>query len=336
MTPTKSKRAMAVLLIAAVALVCMPGCAAVSQHLGGMLDTLAIRAKQQRDLAAIRHDTRVKLAAQREDVIRTEAERQVQLARVDAQQQQLEAELCVCNQEQEQRRLQEQLRQTVESKVAFNIEQGLEVGELQVNVEELKKLLEKREQEQRVPPTQPQKRCCPCCDQPCGCESGLLRRHCPICSRHGCQAEKKCGEETIAQLQQQPQKLPLRPAEIPLMLPVRLTFGFQQPQLEEAQIRRKPPVQEQKIPCDRCARCGGPSGQCGCTAPACDAPPAAVPGGRVSDSDAPPGAVLSPPKPMPDNAEAYYAPGEHDVALPFTLTSTSGQRGTKQGAERLR
>src|SRR5262249_350398 len=112
-----------------------------------------------------------------------------------------------------------------------------------------------------------------------------------------------------AQLQQQPQKQPLRPAEIPMKLPVRLMFGFQQPQLEQAQIRRQP--QEQNIPCDRCPRCDAPRGQCQCPPTGTtiykglQAPPSES---APIDPDAPPSPVYSPPTPVPD-AEAYYGHG---------------------------
>lgn len=50
-----------------------------------------------------------------------------------------------------------------------------------------------------------------------------------------------------------PQRQPLRPAEIPLKLPVRLIFGMQNPQIQETQIHRLPyqqQEQQQEQPCD--------------------------------------------------------------------------------------
>jgi hypothetical protein len=116
----------------AVLALSLGGCSALSQHLNGMLDVLSIRARQHRELSSIRQDTRAKLAAQQQEVLKTESQREVEEARIDAQRRQLEAEFCLANQEQQQRQVKDKLRQTVESKVAFNVEQGLEVGELEV------------------------------------------------------------------------------------------------------------------------------------------------------------------------------------------------------------
>ncbi len=289
----------------AVLALCCSGCAAVNQHLNGMLDLISIRARQHRELSTIRQDTREKLAAQQQEVLRTESQREIEEARIDAQRRQLEAEFCIANQEQQQQLVKEKLRQTIESKVAFNVEQGLEVGELEVDTEALKVLLEKREEEQNQPPSQnqeiPPKQPCACCDQPCGCRPGLLRRLCPHCSNKPCEAEKKCGgPETFAQMQQQPQKQPLRPAEIPMKLPVKLTFGFQQPQMEQAQVRRRPPSQPQHG--GPCSRCGMQGEQCQCPDSCVD--PVNAPAGNAPASgskEKPP----SPPKPEPD-AEASH------------------------------
>jgi len=302
------------------------GCAHLTTFYNGVL----LRAQTKHQLANVRQDTRQALAQQTQEVQRVQAQRDIEQARLDAENRRLEAEFCIANQEQQQRRVKENLRQSVESKVAFNVEQALEVGELEVDTEALKQLLEKKEQEQRQPPTQNQEqRSCPCCDRQCDCGSGFLRRFCPHCRNKPCEAEKNCGGPAqLAQLQQQPQKQPLRPAEIPMKLPVRLTFGFQQPQLEQAQIRRQPPTQEQKVPCDRCPRCDAPRGQCQCAAPGSAAFNGLGPapsGGAPIDPDAPPSPVYVPPTPVPD-AEAYYAPGRMLNALFSPVRPISNQR----------
>lgn len=315
-------------LMAAAMACSLSGCAAVSQHISGMFDVMSIHAKQQRELSSIRQDTRTKLAQQREVVMRTEAQREIEQARIEAQRQQLEAEFCIANQEQKQRQVQQQLQQRLESKVAFNVEQGLEVGELEVDMEALKALLEKREQEQNQPQNQPQldipKKPCSCCDQRCGCQPGLIRRLCPHCRHKPCEAEKKCGgPESFAQLQQQPQKQPLKPAEIPMRLPVKLTFGFQQPQLEQAQIRRLPPPSQPQQG-GPCSKCGMPGGQCQCPS-SCVDPVHSAPGSApVSGSQEKP---ISPPKPEPD-AEASFAPGQVFGTLFPTSTPIVKKRET--------
>mgnify|MGYP001588309348 CR=1 FL=1 len=97
----------------------------------------------------------------------------------------------------------------------------------------------------------------------------------------------------------QPQKQPLKPAEIPMRLPVKLTFGFQQPQLEQAQIRRLPPPSQSQEG-GPCSKCGMPGGNCRCP-DSCVDPVHSAPGSApVSGSQEGP---IAPPKPEPD-AEA--------------------------------
>lgn len=223
-------------------------------------NAILVHAETTRDLADIRRDTRSEFAEQEQEARRQAAERDVANARLAAQREQFAREFCIANQEAQQEQLQRQIKDTVQSKVAFNVEQGLEVGELEVDTVALKELLDKREQEQKQPPTQNQnqKQPCPCCDRACGCGSGFLRRLCPHCRHKRCECEKDCGgQEQIAQLQQQPQVQPLRPAEIPMKLPVRLTFGFQQPQIEQTKVRHQPQFQEQNQGCPNCTTPGG-------------------------------------------------------------------------------
>lgn len=239
----------------------LSGCAAINQHLAGLSDAVLIHVQEKRELADIRHDTREALAEQREEARRIAAERTINEAQIAAERERLELEFCQANQEALHRRVKENIRQTVESKVAFNIEHAMEVGELEVDVEALKKVIEQREQEAQITPP-PVKPSCPCCDRPCGCGQGVIRRHCPRCCHKPCEAEKKCGgPEMLTRLEQEAVRRPLRPTEIPMKLPVRLTFGFQQPEMEAARIRRVPHEAITR-PCDRC-----PGGNCQCDSP---------------------------------------------------------------------
>jgi hypothetical protein len=272
-----------------------------------MWSALFIRVEEKHELAEIRHDTRRELADQREEARRQAAEDEVEQARLNAERAQWEAEFCRCNKEQEQERLRANIKETVESKLAFNVEHGLEVGELEVDVERLKEMLQQREQ---PPPQLPVKqRCpCPCCDTPCRCGSGFLRRHCPHCRHRHCEAEKDCGgPEALARLEQQPLKQPLRPAEIPLKLPVSLTFGVQQPQMERARIRRQPvfedvpppPCQPCTQPCENYYQHGLPRMPCTSPVPGNAPPPVQSQPGPPTPS--PTG--VSPPVPIADPAE---------------------------------
>jgi hypothetical protein len=244
-------------IVATLVLANSSGCAGVGQRIESWCYGLSIRSQQHHELADVRQDTRVALAEQEREALRMQSEREIEQARLDAERQQLEMEFCRANQEALQRNLKRNVRETIESKVAFNVEQGLEVGELEVDVQELQALLKRRE-EQPPPPELPlrRKQPCPCCDAPCGCEPGMIRRNCPHCQNKPCEAERDCGgPEALRRLEELPLKRPLRPAEIPMKLPVRLNFGVQQPELEESRIRRVPNIElplERRGPCDRC------------------------------------------------------------------------------------
>ena len=174
--------------------------------------------------------------------------------------------------------------------------------------------------------TQP-KQPCPCCDQPCGCEPGLRRRHCPRCRHKECEAEEKCGgPEALRKLAQEPLKRPLRPAEIPLKLPVRLTFGMHGPEMEAAKIRRTPNIPEALT--RQCDRCGNPNPGCDC-----HLKPAGEAMNRVSPTFPAPVQTSTPindnpqapPKPIPDdsarNAPSRSKDGVQNVFSRFVTTN---------------
>ncbi len=248
------------------------GCTVAGRYVGEFHDAVQIRRHEWRELSRIREDTREELAKQREEARRVAAERDIQEALVAARRQQLEAELCQARQEALERHVTGQFQESLESKVAFNVVHGLEVGELEVDMEELKRLIEEREQQPpealEKPPEPLKKKPCECCDRPCGCKVGLVRRLCPHCRLKPCEAHQPCnvtreedcgGPEALTRAEQEPLRRPLRPTEIPLKLPVRLSFGMEQPYMEAARIRReipealrKPPEYE---PCDNGAPC---------------------------------------------------------------------------------
>lgn len=231
-------------------------------HITGLYNATLIRAQEHHDLSRIRQDTREDLAVQREAARRLAAEREIEAARIAAERERLEMEFCRANQEALQMRVKSNIREELESKVAFNVVHGLEVGELEVDTEKLQELLKERERQPVQAPPQPVKRPCACCDRPCGCEPGLLRRHCHRCRHMPCEAEQKCGgPEALTQVEQLPLRQPLRPAEIPLKLPVYLSFGMEQPQMEAARVRRQPIIsQPVRQPCPY--PCDDPAGRC--------------------------------------------------------------------------
>lgn len=220
----------------------LSGCRVVGRRVLEASDAVATRAHAACDMSDIRHDTRDELAEEREKARRIAAEREVQQARMEAERLRLEMQLCRANQEREQERLRSNIRENVESKVSFNVRQGLEVGELEVDQTKLKELLKQREEQPFTDtPNQPFKQPCSCCDKTCGCTPTSVRRHCLHCRHKKCEAEKDCGgPEALREIAQQPFRQPLRPTEIPLMLPVRLTFGMQNPRVEETKITSEP------------------------------------------------------------------------------------------------
>ena len=239
------------------------GCVGAGQKLSNWYYGHTIRTQEKHELADLRQETRVALAEQEREALRVETQRDIEAARLDAERRRLEMEFCQARQEALQRQVKRNILETVESKVAFNVEQGLEVGELEVDVEALQKLIEEREKEALEKPEEKEaqkKQPCACCDQSCRCGSGWIRRLCPHCRHKPCEAEKDCGgPEALERVAQEGQKRPLKPAEIPMKLPVRLSFGFQQPEMEAARIRRQPGIEQEALerPCDRCAEPGG-------------------------------------------------------------------------------
>ena len=273
------------------------GCAAVSTHLNGMYNAVLTHCQVKHDLAEIRQDAREALVLEEIKARRLAAEREVEQARLQAERARLEMQFCQANQEAAQQKIKNNIREKMASKVAFNVEHGLEVGELQVDVEELQALLKKREQENaQKPPQAPAergKKPCSCCDRPCGCEPGLIRRLCPHCRNKPCEAEKTCGgPEALNRLEQEAANKPLRPAEIPLKLPVRLSFGMQQPEMEAGRIIKVPNLPAEQFP-----------GMRPCTQP-CNDPNGCPPCTQRLPSLTPPVAPDSPPAPMPPEEPA--------------------------------
>jgi biopolymer transport protein ExbB/TolQ len=279
------------------------GCTAVGQRISGMYNAVLTHCQVRHDLAEVRQDTREALMEEEIRSRKLAAQREVEAARYAAERERLEMQFCQANQEAAQRRVKSHIKESLESKVAFNVEHGLELGEIEVDVESLQSLIKKREEEaaKRPPPPPPEagKRPCSCCDQLCGCEPGLIRRLCPHCRHKPCEAEKNCGgPEAVARLEQEAAKRPLRPAEIPLKIPVRLTFGMQGPEMESARIRRRPDVpesEEGRRPCTQ--PCLDPNGPCTQPIPgqkpAGNAPPAVpLPPEPVVEPQAPPKPVL--------------------------------------------
>lgn len=233
------------LLATLFALPLLTGCT----FMNNLYDVSRLKAEKHHELADIKRDTREQLAKERLEAHQLAAERELRQLQVDLQQQKLEMEFCAANMAQQQQQLQNQIKDNLQSKVAFNVEQGLEVGELEVDVEELQQLLKRREAQQQQQQAQnaAQKSTCGFGEKYCGCAPGLRRKHCHnhAAQKCDCPPEKDCGGPAAYQQAQTSPQRGLRPQEIPMKLPVRLTFGMGGPRIEEAKIHRRPAPQQQ-------------------------------------------------------------------------------------------
>ncbi len=236
------------LLAIALALPLLNGCS----FLNNIYEGTRLRVDKYQDLAEIRQDTRQQLALERREALQMAAEQELRQLQVDLERQKLEMQFCQANIAQQQQQLQGQIRDILQSKIAFTVEQGLEVGELEVDVDALQDLLAQRQKQHEQAQTQQQnaaqKSTCEYGERFCGCAPGLRRKHCGRCVHQKCDCppEKDCGgPAAYQQAQTSPQKS-LRPQEIPMKLPVRLTFGMQNPRIESAQILRRPSYSSQQ------------------------------------------------------------------------------------------
>lgn len=234
---------MTLIFVGLLAIVTNSGCAGVGAF-------CAERINAHHDRREIRQDTREALLRQEIEALRSQAELDRRRSELHGEEMRIKNEICIANQEAVQRDVKRQIKESVHSKVALNVVQGLEFGEIEVDVEALKTMLKKREEEkEREPLTRnrpPTKSCC-CQQQPCGCAHGLLKCHCSLCCRKPCEkcrCEQTCGDEAFQRLAEEPLQRPLRPAEIPLKLPVKLSFGVDQPDVEVTRVVQEPLIGE--------------------------------------------------------------------------------------------
>ena len=300
----RSTRRAALLALGVLAVTGLAGC----NTLARWGNAVFVHCAESHALAQIRHDTRSELTEQLIEERTQAAEREIELARYEAERRQLENQFCLANEEALRQQLRSNVREQLESKLAFNVTHGIEIGELEVDTEKLKEVMAQCEQPRVEPFRQPPK--CPCCDEPCNCGSGHRRRHCPHCRHKPCEAEKKCGgPEAFSQLEQQPFRQPLRPAEIPMKLPVYLSFGMQQPAIERARIRQQPLLQQEPFrePFRQPCPCDAPVGGMPCVAPVGPSPIYPPPAGSPAPAGSPPGRLpggeIRPPVPEADPSE---------------------------------
>lgn len=242
----------ALLSFAAAMLVTQVGCVS-SPWMQAMMDSSMLRMKERQELAQIRAETKTRLAEERTEAARIEAERMQVRLEAEARQHHLEQKLCQANQEAQLANVENQLTDKLETDLGLRLTQHFEIGEIVVDQEELKKLLKQRDDDAKnAPQTSPpgtyphrgscQQGVCGCEEMECGCEPGLLRKHCDRCRlrRCNCQPEPDCGgPEALNQLAQRGPK-PLRPVDIPLKLTLNQKIDFANPRIEDSRVRTQP------------------------------------------------------------------------------------------------
>jgi len=202
-----------------------------------------------------------------ERVEEAQAERERNLAiKAEKRRMELESQHSQCDQNMEDAR--RQTADSLRSKVSLDLDQSLRLGQLQVDVTKLKELLAQREKEneeanklhaeiekqfkarQKDAALAEAKRiidgldrktenATAACGHPSCCSAGCQNPH---CWRHHM---KSCeGPSQLNALAQRMPDLPaqraLQPTEIPLMIPVFLDIGFDNPRIEEARVRKVP------------------------------------------------------------------------------------------------
>lgn len=249
---TQIRNKLLMLGLLALSITTQVGCVS-SPWMQAVMDTSMLRMKERQELAQIRAETKTRLAEERTEAARIEAERMRVRLESEAKQHELEQKLCQANQEAQLANVENQLSDKLETDLGLKLTQHFEIGEIVVDQEELKKLLKQRETEaQNAPPTSPQRSspqrsscgvdACGCEDMECGCEPGLLKRHCDRCRlrRCNCEPEPDCGgPEALNQLAQRGPK-PLRPVDIPLKLTLNQKLDFANPRIEDSRIRTQP------------------------------------------------------------------------------------------------
>lgn len=255
-----------------IILTALSGCASWNARWGAFLqacaDERALKLEEAQDrLEVLKAELEVERKAIRE-------ERQLDLAALRAENEKRECQN------------KSQFEESVRTKIGLDVDHKLELGQLQVNVDELKKLIEQNDRELRrqeealrqMPPPAPY--CCPSCGAPapkCACQQPGME---PL-NQSDCAGTYPFGQQPLRQAQRKP----ILPTEIPLMLPVRMKMAVQGPRLEESKVRLSPRPGRQSLrslrekkPCCPCQQCiqGMPCGVC---PPACEAP------GRPADSD---------------------------------------------------
>ncbi|MEI8378574.1 MAG: hypothetical protein WCJ09_00505 [Planctomycetota bacterium] len=235
-----------------------------------------------------------------QDACAAQAQMEIEKCRAQFQQELAELRAGV---ELEKEEVRSQFRERLRSNLALNLDQHVDVGQLQVNTEELKKLIEERDKEHKEAAqiyerlentrraqmrenalTEAQK----ALDSNDVAKAQMIMRNCACGSFV---ANSDCSQPIADKLTQreamkEPVKQPILPTEIPLMLPIKISVGMDNPSIQNARVQQLR-VREPMKQCQACEQCVAFNPKC----PTCNPAIAPVP------PESEPAPVVVPPSP---------------------------------------
>lgn len=306
------ERAVATLSAVAAILLGSTGCTGLILHVNRTTERLLHWQTERQEYREIEHQARMEaLNAEQQSAAAAAAK---------AQNKQFAAQVsCEANTQRQTEALHEQVQESVRSRIGLDVDQQFQIGQLQVDTEKLKKLLDERkkledEQQKLVDEANKQLRdkykaelndyinrprerltacepepevvVCPpptcCCKPGCGpcgpcqvaaCDPGPCcctprSTPCPSCQKKKAKKKGPCETE-LPPIPKAPlqdvAKAPLRAVDVPFMLPVTLSFGMDNPQIQNTSVRREPLMDIAPRPVREPLRENllGPGGPCG-------------------------------------------------------------------------
>lgn len=306
------------------------GCATTAQYMSHWAESADARTKQRAEFRDIEQEAR-KMAL--------ESERAARMAEL----------------EKDRECLQRKTEESVRSKLAFNVDQKFDVGQLQVNQDELERLMDRRKKEheelskltqelndkarreyiqqlkdnlqsQGAPPARAplvEEEKCGCNQEVCVC--ARPRRELFRAPERSCQYPEPLMAAKPPKFRE-PVKQPILPTEIPLYLPIRLGVSMENPTVQDSRIRRLPletaqdnPRENFRGPCNKCKHDE-------CTCGANHQAGVAAPGRNYANTD-----DLTPPKPLRDAEPTRDAERQEPVKTEAPEESSSRRQPASSG-----
>ncbi len=251
------------------------GCVVV-RRIGAMIETRKEMCATRADIYDAKTDLRIEQQKMQQDACAAQAQMEIEKCRAQFQQELAELR---AGMELEKEEVRGQFRERLRSNLALNLDQHVEVGQLQVNTDELKKLIDERDKEhkdaaqlyERVEDSRraklreqmldaatralndgdPEK--CRTIMQSCACGNYL-----PLTGDCAQPLQQKLTQRAAMQ---QPVKQPILPTEIPMMLPIKISVGMDSPSIQNARVQQLRVRQPLKA-CQPCDQCGAYNAHC--------------------------------------------------------------------------